>query len=405
MISDAENYRPIRVVVVGHLDHGKSTLIGRIQHDLAGSEVVGEEPAPLGNPAFSVDQLREERDGKLTVETSRVFVEIDGKSIVLIDVPGHRELIRNMLTGTTQADAAVFVLAANEGMQDQSVRHAMLLDLLGVRSIVIAVNKMDRAAFNPEAYRKLADAAKRTFTRLGIESRAVVPICAAEGDGVMEHSDRMPWYEGRTLLEELARLKQVTRELGAVRFPIQDVYHCNGVPIAVGRLLTGRISPGDELRAVPHSAFCRIREIRRFPECTEPAETGESVGLVLDGTDPGRGTVLCSGKHLPTITQSFTGRIFWLAKEPLNVNDRLDFRCATQKTGVCVERIGQRIDTGSMEEVASGRELEHLMLGEILLATDEPVVLDSFSLCPGLGRFLLELRGVPVAAGVVVSGR
>ena len=391
----------LRIAVVGHLDHGKSTLIGRLCHEL--NAVPGGMDADLGDDwAFYLDQLREEREQLMTLDTTQSLIETKHGRFVFIDVPGHQELIHNMLTGATQAGAAILVLAADEGVQDQTRRHALLLSLLGINTVIVAVNKMDLVDYREKTFRELAGAVAGSLAQAEISPVGMVPVVAQAGDNLIEHSARMPWYKEKTLLELLHELEPPAAGLDAVRFPVQDIYKVNGESVVVGRLLSGTISEGDGLVLCPAREPATVAEICRFPTDHQPGVAGESLGLVLDGVQAERGDVLAYPDNLPVITDRFQARVFWLAEEPLAAGDELTFRCATQKLPVAIESIQERLDTATLESLPPGAPLAHLELGTITIHASEPLVIEPFSRIPGLGRFILERHGHPLAAGIVL---
>jgi len=396
----AEEKPVLAIAFVGHVDHGKSTMIGRIRHEL--SAVAGATDAALaGNWAHAMDQLQEERDREMTIDTTQTFLELPELRLVFIDVPGHQHLIHNMLTGATRADAAVLVLAADEGVQDQTRRHALLLSLLGIREVVVAINKMDKLGLGEAAFAALATLAKAQLGELGIHAKAIVPTVAQAGDNVVARSAAMPWYAGPSLMEAVGEVEPAAASFAATRFPVQDVYRFDGETIVAGRLLSGGIAEGDSLVAHPGGAAIEVREVRRFPASRAPAVAGESIGLIVAGATPARGVVLASADDAPTVTDRPSGRVFWLAEAPLALGDTLTLRCATQAAPVRVASIEARIDTATLAALPPAEHLERMELGTVHLHAERPLVFESFAALPGLGRFVLERGGVPVGAGIV----
>ena len=396
----AEEKPVLAIAFVGHVDHGKSTMIGRIRHEL--SAVAGSTDAALaGNWAHAMDQLQEERDREMTIDTTQTFLELPELRLVFIDVPGHQHLIQNMLTGATRADAAVLVLAGDEGVQVQTRRHALLLSLLGIRELVVAINKMDKLGFREETFAALAADARAQLAELGLAPRAVIPAVAQNGDNVVERSAAMPWYAGPSVMEALGDVEPAAAGFDAARFPVQDVYRFDGETIVAGRLLSGSLAEGDRLTSFPAGDACTVAEIRRFPANRAPALAGESVGLVLGGTAPARGDVLAASGERPLVTSEPSGRVFWLAEAPLAVGDALMVRCATQHVRVAVAAITERIDTATLAPVAGDGPLETMGLATVRLRAERPLVLEPFARLAGLGRFTLEREGVPVGAGIV----
>ena len=392
----------IRIAMVGHVDHGKSTLIGRIRHEMSalpGTAAV--DASVAGNWAFVTDQLQEEREREMTIDTTQTFLETPVCRLVFIDVPGHQELIQNMLSGATRADAAVLVLAGDDGVQVQTRRHALLLAMLGIRTVIVAVNKMDTLGRSEEAFRALERAAVEELRGLGIAVSGVIPVAARDGDNVVHRSEAMAWYDGPSVMEAIGELELAVEPVDALRFPVQGVLRHDGPATVVGRVLSGSVAEGDALTVCPGGAAVSVRAIRRFPEDHGRAETGESVGLVLDGAEPGRGDVLAPAADLPQVTLAPTGRVFWLAQTPLELGEELSWRCATQAVPVRVAAIADRLDSATLDPLPAGGSLASMQLGTVVLAAERPVGVEPFDRMAGLGRFVLERRGTAAGFGIV----
>ena len=392
----------VRIAMVGHVDHGKSTLIGRIRHEMSGLPGIASVDASVGgNWAFVMDQLQEEREREMTIDTTQTFLETPVCRLVFIDVPGHQELIQNMLSGATRADAAVLVLAADEGVKVQTRRHALLLSMLGIRTVIVAVNKMDTLGRREEEFRRLERAAEEELGALGLAVAATVPVVAREGDNVVSRSDAMPWYAGPSVMEAIGELEPATIPVDAARFPVQGVLRHDGLVTVVGRVLAGAIAEGDALATFPGGATVTVRTVRRFPEDHAAAEPGESVGLILEGPEPGRGDVLAPAPDPPRATETPSGRVFWLAEKPLEVGEELGLRCATQLVRVRVVRVAERLDTATLEPLPEGAALASMELANVSFTAERPVVLESFDRLPALGRFVLERGGSAAGFGIV----
>ncbi len=400
-ITRADEKPLLRVAVVGHVDHGKSTLIGRIRHEMStlpGTSAV--DASVAGNWAFVTDQLQEEREREMTIDTTQTFLDTPACRLVFIDVPGHQELIQNMITGATRADAAILVLAVDEGVRTQTRRHALLLSILGIRTLIIVINKMDAVGLREGEFRALEEAIRPELQGLAITATAIVPVVARDGVNVVTRSPAIEWYRGPSVMEALGEVEPIAASFSAVRFPVQDVYR-RGTPTVVGRLLSGSIAEGDRLTVCPVGGELTVTEVRRFPESHAPVEAGESVGLVVDGHTPTRGDVLVPADDLPLIGRAFTGRVFWLAAEPLEVGEEIFLRCATQSVKVRVEEVTAKLDTATLDPLPPAPALAIMELATVRLFAEKPVVLERFERVPGLGRFVLERAGAPSGFGVV----
>jgi bifunctional enzyme CysN/CysC len=261
---------PLKVVVVGHVDHGKSTLIGRLLHDTGSlpegkAEAVVEMCRRRGMPfewAFVTDALRAERDQGITIDVSHIWFRSARRQYELLDAPGHREFLRNMVTGAAASDAALLVIDAQEGVRDQSKRHAFLLSLLGIRQLIVAVSKMDLVGFSEDRFNAVAADMAAYLASVGITAQAMIPVAARDGDNIAAQSTRMAWSEAPTVVEALDRLAGAPRERELpLRLPIQDVYKFDTRRILAGRIEAGRLARGDRLVFSPSGKTAHIATI------------------------------------------------------------------------------------------------------------------------------------------------
>jgi bifunctional enzyme CysN/CysC len=286
-----ENEQATRIVIVGHVDHGKSTLIGRLLHD-TGNLPEGRLDAALASSeargqkiewSFLLDSLQAERDQGVTIDSTRLPFVLDGRPFVIVDAPGHRQFLRNMITGAAGAAAAVLVVDVAEGAQEQTRRHAVLLRLIGVRHVIVLLNKADLLGFDPDRVASATRAITALLEQLEVSPVAVIPASARHGDNVSSRSARTPWYRGPTLTEALSVVPPLaSRADRPVRLPVQDVYRFDDKRIVVGRLEGGRIAVGDTLVIGAQGAVARIASIEGWPNPAGPvAEAGQSVALTL----------------------------------------------------------------------------------------------------------------------------
>src|SRR5215212_702967 len=291
-LTQANAAEALRIVIVGHVDHGKSSLIGRLLHDtgsLPNGKLAAIEAAcaKRGMPfefAFLLDVLQAERDQGVTIETSQIRLRGEDRETVIIDAPGHREFLKNMVTGAAQSDAAVLVIDALEGMREQSRRHAYLLSLLGVRQIVAAVNKMDLVGYDRARFEAVARDCRDYLTQIGVACERFVPISARGGDNVVHRSAATLWYAGPTIMEALEAFhpEPPAAEL-PLRMPVQDVYKFDERRIIVGRVETGVLAVGDTLLFSPSNKTARVKSIEVWcGEVPVAVRTGQSFGITLD---------------------------------------------------------------------------------------------------------------------------
>ncbi|NLW51580.1 MAG: elongation factor Tu [Candidatus Brocadiaceae bacterium] len=403
-------------VMVGHIDHGKSTLIGRLLYDtgsLPEGKIQEIEAAARAEGkrleyGFIMDHLHEERERGITIDTAQTFFSTAARDYVIIDAPGHKEFIKNMITGASQAEAAVLLCSVAEGVQEQTKRHAYVIRLLGLEQVTVAYNKMDLVDYDRERFESVRRDMNDWLERLGVRATMEVPLSAHVGDNVATRSERMPWYEGPTLVEALDRFRKIppaTRK--PLRFPVQDVYEHEGERVAVGRVESGRLHKDRKIRFLPGGDVRTVREVLQFmrPDMAE-AVAGECVALRLDGKAPERGQVGCPEDDQAGMTRRLRASVFWLAPEPLQMDDGaqdLALRCATQETPCRLVELAERVDSGNLAHLPTDeRRLCETEVGEMVIETDSPVVVESFYNVPELGRFVL-VKGRNVVAGGIVT--
>src|SRR3981081_4191735 len=319
----------VRIVIVGHVDHGKSTLVGRLLHETGSLpdgklEMLKAVSARRGMPfewSFLLDALQTERDQGITIDTTQIRFRTRSRDVVLIDAPGHAEFLRNMITGASQADGAVLIIDALEGVRDQTRRHGYLLHLLGVKQVAVVVNKMDRVDFSAARFKEISNEISTHLISLGVTPSAVIPISARDGDGVAERTPRIQWYGGPTVVEALDALEPARPlEQLALRLPVQAIYKFDDRRIVAGRIDSGRPTTGDEVGILPHGNTAKSSSVEGWPGT--PGEgrqsAGLSVGITLDRElFVERGDVIAHVGTAPRDTRRIRARIFWLHDEPL----------------------------------------------------------------------------------------
>jgi len=408
---DSTEERRFAVAFVGHMDHGKSTLIGRLLYDTGAvsperlAEIGLTRGGEVAEFAHLLDYLREEREQGITIDTAQVFFQTAGRDYVFIDAPGHREFIKNMMTGASEADAAVLLVDAAEGVGRQTWRHAFLLSLLGVEQCVVIVNKMDLVGFEQRRFGELRESLLELLGRVGLSGATVIPASARLGDNVAVPSDKMPWYDGPVVLEAIERLTVTETAQLPMRFSVQDTYDFDGRRIHAGRVESGALRVGDVACVLPDGFQVTIESIRRFPADCSVAEAGTCVGVTLSEDEKvRRGQVLSDPSDLPVATAAFSARLFWLGEEPLRAGDAFTVRVACQEAACAVDRIHQRVDTATLDVLEV--EADHLEVNEVAdmdVVVQCPIVLETATRNPTLGRVILERGGEVVAAGVVTS--
>jgi bifunctional enzyme CysN/CysC len=406
-------------VVVGHVDHGKSTLIGRLLFD---TNSVAEGKAERIQAAckaegmefeyaFLMDALLEEQAQNITMDTTRVPFRTSRRSYTIIDAPGHKEFLKNMITGAASADAAVLLVDAKEGLREQTRRHGYLLSLLGLRQIVVAVNKMDLVGFSPEVFEQIRTELGGFLGQLGIAPSHFVPISAKHGDGIVQLSDRMPWHRGPALLEALEGFRSRPAPHAApLRFSVQDVYRFDARRIVAGVVEAGRLSVGDALEFCPGGKFSRVKSIEAWPASTERApgratvQAGRVATITLeDELYVERGQIGAPPGATPVEAREFTARLFWLNEEPLRIGEMLPLRLATQQAEASLLAVERVLDAVTLEaQTRPATEVRRHEVAQIRMRVRRPIAFDPGAGIPALGRFVL-LRGRRIAGGGIID--
>lgn len=402
----------MKIVIVGHVDHGKSTLIGRLFFDTDSlpqgvMDEVERVCKELGRPvefAYLLDQFEEERQQNVTIDTTQMFFKTDKRNYVIIDAPGHVEFVKNMITGASQAEAALLIVDANEGVQEQTKRHAYVLGLLGLSQVIVILNKMDMINFDKKRFDAVKSDAFKFLRKINIKPSCVIPISAKEGDNVARKSEKMPWYDGPTILEALDRFSQSEIKTDRpLRYPVQDVYKVGNDRLLVGRVESGVMKPGTEVTFLPSGKKTRVKSILVFGGAKEKAEPGESIGITIE--HPlfiERGEVACSGT-LPKTDNEIKANVFWLSKEPFKMGDSLLFRCSTQEIECTIEGIDKKLDSSTLEPIEGNTAcLNDMEIGEVKIRLKVPVVVENFNDISELGRFVLT-KGLDVSAGGIIT--
>ncbi|MBN1527110.1 MAG: 50S ribosome-binding GTPase [Candidatus Omnitrophica bacterium] len=404
----------MKIVIVGHVDHGKSTLIGRLLLDtdslpegkMAELKRISKELGRDAELAYLADQLKEEREREMTIDTTQTFFRTARRDYAIIDAPGHVEFIRNMLTGATQAEEAVLIVDVKAGLEEQTRRHAYLLGLLGIKEVIAVINKMDLAGYDRESFERVKSGLSGFLKGAGLSPSRTIPVSARNGDNISKRSSAMRWYKGASLLEALDSLKpKETAERKPMRFPVQDVYDISGEKIAVGKVLSGRIRQGQEVKVLPSMAPARIKAIKVFGKTLKSASSGANIGIVLDeGSLARRGEVIAEVPDLPQPKNRFKADLFWMSEEPLRLGKNFVFRCATQEAACVAERIERRMNSSTLEIIEdSSSELRLNEAAAVHFRTERPVVLEDFDFIEELGRFVIEAGKVPQGAGIITS--
>ena len=394
--------RLMRLVIVGHVDHGKSTLVGRLLSDtnslpegrLQFIKDICDQQGKTFEFAFLLDALEEEQEQGITIDTSQIFFKTAKRPYCIIDAPGHKEFLKNMVTGAANAEAALLLIDANEGVQEQSRRHGYILRLLGLNEVAVVINKMDLVDYSQEVYDRIVDEYTRFLESLEVKAKSFIPVSAKLGVNIAKPGKtEMPWYEGPTVLEMLDRfpgkVPQVNRPF---RMPVQDVYKFDQRRIIAGRVESGTVKVGDELVFSPSNKRGVIKSIEAWnvPELPEAADAGTSTGFTLtEQIFVERGQVASLVEEAPIVTTTFEANVFWMGKNKLEKGRTYYIKLTTQNIEVEVAEFKRAIDASTLETLANQDYINRNDVAELVLKTRQPVAFDLFGTIAETGRFVL----------------
>ncbi|MEA1924469.1 MAG: translation elongation factor EF-1 subunit alpha [Candidatus Altiarchaeota archaeon] len=411
----------INLVFIGHVDHGKSTLVGRLLYELG--EVPDQvlkkykdEAEKLGKGTFEfawvMDSLKDERERGLTIDVAHKKFSTPKNFFTIIDAPGHRDFVKNMITGTSQADAAVLVCSVKDGVQPQTKEHAFLAKTLGVKQLIVALNKMDAVNYDESKYAEVKDQLSNLLKSIGykLDEIPFIPVSAYVGDNLKEKSENMSWYKGTTLINSFDSLAAPEKPVDkALRLPIQDVYTITGAgTVPVGRVETGVMKPGQKLIFMPSKAVGEVKTVEMHHEQLSEAVPGDNVGFNVRGVgknDIKRGDVAGPSDNPPMVAEEFTAQIVVLQHpSALTVGYTPVFHVHTAQVACHFTELVKKIDpkTGQVSE----ENPQFLKTGDVAVVKVRPTKL----LCiekakdfPQLGRFAIRDAGKTVAAGMVID--
>jgi len=398
----------VNVVIVGHVDHGKSTLIGRLLYDsetlpedkLAEIQKLLEEYKKRFEFAYFLDSFEEELKEERTIDTTRVLFK--GKNYyTIVDVPGHKEFIKNMLTGASHAQVAILVVSAPDGVQEQTKRHAFLLHMLGVRKILVAVNKMDLVDYEENTFQGVKTQTEHLLSSLGYSEVRFLPISAIEGDNVYKPSQRAKWYRGPTLIEALDAIELEEVSEKPLRFSVQDTYDVDSEKVIVGRVESGTLKEGEELLFQPSGIRTTLRKIKVFPGEIREAISGDSIGIMI-GREAERGNIGGHVKDPPVSVDKFLGEIV-LLEGSLSRGEEIEIKCGTSKSRCRIDEIREIIDSETGEVTTRNAQVISENEAATIILETQPVVLEKFAEIPELGRFIIIRGRRNVGAGVVLE--
>ena len=409
------------LAVIGHVDHGKSTMVGRLLFETGSVpehviEQYREEAEEKGKGGFEfayvMDNLAEERERGVTIDIAHQEFDTDTYYFTIVDCPGHRDFVKNMITGASQADNAVLVVAADDGVQPQTQEHVFLARTLGIDELIIAVNKMDVVDYQESTYNDVKDEVGQLLKQVNfqVDDDSYIPISAFEGDNIAESSDNTDWYDGRTLLESLNDLPEPQPPTDApLRLPIQDVYTISGIgTVPVGRLETGVMNVGDNVSFQPSDVGGEVKTIEMHHEEVPRAEPGDNVGFNVRGIgkdDIRRGDVCGPADDPPTVAETFQAQIV-VMQHPSVITAGYTpvFHAHTSQVACTIESIDKKMDPASGE--VDEENPDFIQAGDSAVVTirpQKPLSIEPASEIPELGSFAIRDMGQTIAAGKVMS--
>jgi bifunctional enzyme CysN/CysC len=407
----------LKIVIVGHVDHGKSTLVGRLFFDTGSLpegkyEKIKAACDHRGMPfewAFLMDGLQAERDQNITIDTAQIWFRTPKRQYVIIDAPGHKEFLKNMVTGAASAEAALLVIDATEGVQEQSRRHGYLLHLLGIRQIAVLVNKMDLKGFSDKVFKAIEDEYREFLKHLGLEPKLFIPVASKEGDNVAQKSGHMPWYCGPTVLEALDEFQPAENPHQLpLRFAIQDVYRFDQRRILAGRIESGALRVGDKVLFSPRNKVSTVKTIEHWNSLARDwAGAGESVGITLaEQVFVERGQIGSHEQDPPIETDVFNAKLFWLGRQNLEVGRKIKLKLTTQEVECQIQSIERLIDASTLAtlDLTGRNHIARNDVAEVTIRTKTPIAFDNFDRIAPTGRFVLVDHRQVCGGGIISKG-
>lgn len=408
------NKESLNIVVVGHVDHGKSTLIGRLLFDTDSlpkgaiekvKRISGEKGKGF-EYAYLLDAFEEEQKQGITIDTTRLQFKTDKRDYVIIDAPGHKEFLKNMVSGAASAEAAILMVDANEGIKEQSKRHGYILSLLGIEKVYVAVNKMDLVDYSQERYEEVKKDFNKFLNTLNIYPLDYIPVSAVNGENIASKSEKTPWYDGKSILDSIDSLeKSKGVEEKPLRLPVQDIYKFDHRRIIAGRVESGSLSVGDEIVILPSNKITRVKTIEHWIEKDkkDTVKAGMSIGITVeDEFFYNRGDVISHKSNIPIVTDTFKGNLFWLGQNDLVKNKKYKLKLATLEIECEIAKIDRVIDASTLESIEDGERVQRNDVSEITIKTKSPIALDEFTNIESTGRFVI-VDDLDVSGGGIIT--
>ena len=396
----------MNIVFVGHVDHGKSTVIGRLLADtnslpegkIEQLQAVCDQNNEPFEYAYLIDALKDERAQSITIDSARVFFKSETRHYIILDAPGHIEFIKNMVTGASHAEAAVLVIDAHEGVQENSRRHGYLLWMLGIKQIVVLVNKMDLVDYDERIFEKVQKEYSRFLKKIKVAPLCYIPVSGREGDNIPHSSKNMPWYQGETVLSALDRFEKARPLIEKpFRMPVQDIYKFNTLSderrIVAGTISSGKIKVGDQVIFYPSAKSSVVKSIERFSAAeTDSAFCGEAVGFTLEEQiyiQRGQVAALVN-EQPPQVSTKIRVSLFWLGKNPMVLKKQYVLKLGTTRVNARIVKIHTVMDASNYSKRRRKNAINHHDVAECTLELSHPIGFDlSSDLIPDTSRFVI----------------
>ncbi|SUD41552.1 bifunctional sulfate adenylyltransferase subunit 1/adenylylsulfate kinase [Ectopseudomonas mendocina] len=419
-LAQHERKELLRFLTCGNVDDGKSTLIGRLLHDSKmiyedHLEAITKDSKKVGTTgddidlALLVDGLQAEREQGITIDVAYRYFSTAKRKFIIADTPGHEQYTRNMATGASTCDLAIILIDARYGVQTQTKRHSFIASLLGIKHIVVAVNKMDLKDFDQGVFEQIKADYLAFAEKIGLRPTTLefVPMSALKGDNVVNKSERSLWYTGQSLMEILETVEVAgDRNFDDLRFPVQYVNRPNlNFRGFAGTLASGIVRKGDEVMALPSGKTSKVKSIVTFEGELEHAGPGQAITLTLeDEIDVSRGDMLVHADNRPQVTDSFEAMLVWMGEEPMLPGKKYDIKRATSYVPGSIPSIVHRVDVNTLEQGAAS-ELRLNEIGRVKIALDAPIALDGYEYNRTTGAFIVvdRLTNGTVGAGMIIA--
>ncbi len=410
--------KDMHIVIVGHVDHGKSTVIGRLLADTDSLpkgklEQIKEMCRRNSKPfeyAFLLDALKDERAQGITIDIARCFFKTAKREYIILDAPGHIEFLKNMITGASRAEAALLVIDAHEGIKENSRRHGYILSMLGIQQVAVLVNKLDLTDYSEEVYDSIVTQYSEFLTQIGVKPVCFIPVSAAKGDNIAVRSGNMPWYKGRTVLEQLDSFEEEPLPDNLpFRMPVQDVYKFTASGderrIIAGTVDSGTLSVGDKIMFYPSGKKTTVASIEEFNRPVRTAvSSGYSTGITMtEQIYVKRGDIMARmDQRPPSVASRIDVSLFWLGNEPLSYDRKYHLKLGTAKIPMRLEKITYALNASTLERNAKTTVEKH-EVAQCTLSLERPVAFDLASDIAQTSRFVI-VDGYEISGGGIITG-